>query len=45
MDGLSPVSGTPHWLTLFDPLDGEPYGQVCDCNIGEDHDGDGKPNG
>ena len=30
-----------HWLTLFDPDDGEPYGTVCDCDIGADHDGDG----
>lgn len=32
-----------HWLTLYDPFDGEPYGQVCYCEIGEDHDGDGDP--
>ena len=25
-----------HWLTRFDE-DGEPYGQVCDCEIGADH--------
>jgi hypothetical protein len=30
-----------HWLTLFDPADGEPYGVVCDCEISEDHDGNG----
>lgn len=30
-----------HWLTRFDPDDGEPYGTVCDCEIGADHYGDG----
>jgi hypothetical protein len=30
-----------HWLTRWDPNDGEPYGTVCDCEIGEDHDGNG----
>lgn len=34
-----------HWLTRFDPDDGSPYGQVCLCEIGEDHDGAGQPNG
>lgn len=28
-----------HWVTRYDPDDGEPYGSVCDCEIGEDHDG------
>jgi hypothetical protein len=28
---------TVHWLTRFDPDDGEPYGAVCDCEIGVDH--------
>jgi hypothetical protein len=32
-----------HWLIRYDPDDGEPYGTVCDCDIGEDHDGDGNP--
>ncbi|MCW2901753.1 MAG: hypothetical protein JWO67_4018 [Streptosporangiaceae bacterium] len=32
-----------HWLTRYDPEDGEPYGQTCDCEIGVDHDGDGDP--
>ena len=27
-----------HWLTRFDPDDGEPYGTLCWCTIGEDHD-------
>lgn len=31
-----------HWLTRYDPDDGEPYGVVCRCNIGSDHDGSGK---
>jgi hypothetical protein len=26
-----------HWLTQYDPADGEPYGTVCGCSIGEDH--------
>lgn len=30
-----------HWLTLYDPLDGEPYGKVCTCARGADHDGTG----
>lgn len=30
-----------HWLTTFDPADGEPAGSPCDCDIGEDHDGAG----
>jgi hypothetical protein len=33
-----------HWLTLFDPQDGEPYGETCNCPIGRDHDGYGTPN-
>jgi hypothetical protein len=28
-----------HWLTRFDPDDGEPYGTLCDCDIGDDHTG------
>jgi hypothetical protein len=32
-----------HWLTTFDPSDGEPVGQTCECEIGEDHDGNGDP--
>ncbi|MGH9290825.1 MAG: hypothetical protein ACRD0V_21435 [Acidimicrobiales bacterium] len=31
-----------HWLTLFDPDDGQPYGQVCHCELGADHDGNGE---
>lgn len=31
-----------HWLTRYDPDDGEPYGELCDCEIGEDHDGTGE---
>lgn len=30
-----------HWLTRFDPDGGEPYGQLCDCEIGRHHDGNG----
>ena len=32
-----------HWLTQWDPDDGEPYGTVCDCDIDQDHDGNGDP--
>jgi hypothetical protein len=32
-----------HWLTRWDPDDGEPYGEVCRCEIGKDHDGAGNP--
>jgi len=34
-----------HWLIRYDPDDGEPHGEVCACEIGEDHDGTGEPNG
>lgn len=27
-----------HWMTRYDPDDGEPYGELCDCAIDEDHD-------
>lgn len=27
-----------HWCTQYDPADGQPYGAVCFCSIGEDHD-------
>jgi hypothetical protein len=30
-----------HWLTRWDPDDGEPYGALCDCDIDADHDGNG----
>lgn len=30
-----------HWLTRFDPTDGEPYGTICDCEIDADHLADG----
>ena len=30
-----------HWLTRYDPDDGEPYGTVCECPVGKDHDGAG----
>lgn len=26
-----------HWLTVYDDPDGEPYGELCTCAIGEDH--------
>ena len=32
-----------HWLTRYDPDDGEPYGIVCECEIGRDHNGQGEP--
>jgi hypothetical protein len=32
-----------HWKTTFDPDDGEPIGELCYCDIGEDHDGRGDP--
>ena len=34
-----------HWKTTFDPDDGEPIGALCDCEIGDDHDGAGNPVG
>lgn len=33
-----------HWLTRYDPDDGEPYGDLCRCGIGLDHDVDGNLN-
>jgi len=30
-----------HWLTTFDPDDGEPVGTLCECEIARDHDGAG----
>jgi hypothetical protein len=39
------LRGEKHWKTTFDPDDGEPIGEVCACDIGEDHDGAGQPNG
>ncbi len=35
------MSGLLHWLTRYDADDGEPYGTVCDCDIGADHDANG----
>lgn len=34
-----------HWLTTYDPDNGDPIGTLCDCDIDEDHDGDGEPMG
>lgn len=38
-----------HWVTRWAPEeDGEsasPYGELCDCPIGDDHDEDGTLNG
>lgn len=28
-----------HWVTRFDPDDGEPFGELCTCEIDHDHDG------
>lgn len=28
-----------HWMTRYDPDDGEPYGILCGCDMGADHDG------
>lgn len=33
-----------HWLTTYDPNNGEPIGSVCSCEIGANHDGDGNLN-
>jgi len=27
----------PHWLTRYDPRDGDAYGEVCHCPRGLDH--------
>lgn len=34
-------SGEPHWLTRYDPSDGEPQGSTCHCSIGDNHDAAG----
>ncbi|WPM94282.1 hypothetical protein VB1_CDS0033 [Arthrobacter phage Marchesin] len=26
-----------HWLIRYDETDGEPYGEACECEIGDDH--------
>jgi hypothetical protein len=31
-----------HWLTTYDPKNGEPIGSVCTCDISEDHNGYGE---
>jgi hypothetical protein len=36
-----PLPAAVHWCTRFDPEDGQPYGELCDCHIGQDHDGKG----
>lgn len=28
-----------HWVTRYDPDDGTPFGELCDCPLDEDHDG------
>ena len=39
--GGRPMTPMAHWLTTFDPDDGEPIGEGCNCEIGDDHDGKG----
>lgn len=35
---ISPTSTLPrHWKTCLDE-DGDPYGEVCECALGRDHD-------
>jgi len=43
--GRARLPGVTHWLTRYDPDDGEPYGTLCYCDIGSDHDGDGNITG
>lgn len=26
-----------HWMTHYDPADGAPYADLCDCGLDEDH--------
>ena len=43
LDAAAGGSGmSAHWLIRYDPDDGEPYGEVCDCEIGDDHDETGE---
>ncbi len=35
------MTGAVHWETRYDPDDGEPYGVLCHCALGFDHDGSG----
>jgi hypothetical protein len=39
--------GEVHWLTRYDPTDGEPYGELCWCTAtdGQNHDADGEITG
>lgn len=30
-----------HWLFRYDPDDGEPYAEACECAIAADHNGKG----
>jgi hypothetical protein len=34
-----------HWLCTYDPDDGVPIGEECNCDIGDDHNGKGEPVG
>ena len=38
----SPTRWLTDWLIRYDPDDGEPYGEICDCEIGDDHDATGE---
>lgn len=31
-----------HWVTHYDEIDDEPFGEVCECVIGVDHNDDGE---
>lgn len=32
-----------HWVTSYSPIDGEPIGEVCSCDLGYHHLTDGRP--
>jgi hypothetical protein len=42
MNNLYDDTSALHWLTKYDPDDGEPYGTQCQCEIGDDHDNNGR---
>ena len=39
------VSAPRHWRVTYDANDGEPIGEICTCEIGEDHKGNGEVTG
>lgn len=32
-----------HWLIRYDPVNGDPYGELCNCPLDDDHTADATP--